>query len=202
MKLYIQHQQEYSRGELLLRAFFGWLYIGIPYFFLSLIPAIIGAFYSLIGVFSVLFTGVYPEHMFEHQVKLMNWQLRVQARLLNLVDGNPPHGMNAQDEAVELVIEYPGKQSQGDAIMKFFLGFFMFIPHYFVLIFRIIVLYFYSLLAFFTILISAEYPEGGHKYAVDTLRYVMRINLYFGFMNDRYPPFSGAPDEELGLERR
>ncbi|EAY30425.1 hypothetical protein [Microscilla marina] len=46
MKLYVQHQQEYSRGELLLRTFFGWLYIGIPYFFLSLIPAIIGAFYS------------------------------------------------------------------------------------------------------------------------------------------------------------
>ena len=30
MKLTVMHQEKYSRGELLLRLFFGWLYIGIP----------------------------------------------------------------------------------------------------------------------------------------------------------------------------
>ena len=35
MKLDVTHQDSYSRGELLLRTFFGWLYIGIPHYFCS-----------------------------------------------------------------------------------------------------------------------------------------------------------------------
>ena len=34
MKLSIQHQESYSRGELLLRTIFGAIYIGVPHLFL------------------------------------------------------------------------------------------------------------------------------------------------------------------------
>lgn len=201
MELHIQHEKEQSRIELLMRTFFGWLYIGIPHGFMLMLLGIVGYFYAIIGFFSVLFTGVYPEHMFHYQVDLMRWQLRVQARMLNLVDGTPPFGRNAEDDAVHLEVPYPEKLSQGDAIKKLFLFIFLFIPHYFVLIFRVILLYFYSLLGFFSILITANYPSGGHKYAVETLRYLVRVQLYFGYMSDQYPPFSGKTDEELGLDR-
>ena len=36
MKLTIKHQETYSRLELLLRTFFGWLYILIPHYFVLL----------------------------------------------------------------------------------------------------------------------------------------------------------------------
>ena len=199
MELYIKYQESYSRGQLLLRAFFGFFYIIIPHGFMLMLLGIVGYFYSIIGIFSVLFTGVYPENMFHFQVGMQRWGMRVQARMLNLVDGTPPFGRDAEDELVNLEVPYPGKQSQGDAIKKFFLAFFLIIPHIIVLWFRMFGVMVCTQVAFWVILFTGHYPPGMHKFVVETLRYSTRVSLYFGYMNDSYPPFSGKTDEELGI---
>ncbi|HAS39445.1 MAG TPA: hypothetical protein DCS93_03160 [Microscillaceae bacterium] len=199
MELYIKYQESYSRGQLLMRAFFGFFYILLPHGIMLMLLGIVGYFYSIIGIFSVLFTGTYPESMFQFQVGLQRWNLRVSARMLNLVDGTPPFGRDAEDDLVNLEVPYLEKQSQGDAIKKFFLGFFMIIPHAFVLYFRAIGMMVLSGISFWVILFTGHYPPGWHKFVVETLRYSVRVGLYFGFLNDKYPPFSGKTDEELGL---
>ena len=57
----IQYQPEYSRGELLLRTFFGWLYIGIPHGFLLMLCSLAIWFMSIASFFIILFTGVTPK---------------------------------------------------------------------------------------------------------------------------------------------
>src|SRR6056297_2239494 len=113
MKLEITNQQQYSRGELLLRFFFGWIYIAIPHLFLLLFISIASQVLTFIAFWVILFTGSYPESFFEFQVKVMRWSVRVQARLWNLCDGYPAFGFQAEDEFVQLEVKYPENLSRG-----------------------------------------------------------------------------------------
>ena len=92
MKLTIQHQERYSRGELLLRTLFGWIYILIPHVFILMFVSLWGAILQFAAFWVILFTGRYPQSMFEFQVGLMKWSLRVNARMYNVSDGYPAFG--------------------------------------------------------------------------------------------------------------
>ena len=188
----ILHQQKYSRGELILRTFFGQLYIGIPHFFLLFFMSIGGFFLRIIAWWAVLFTGRYPRTFFDYQVNLLRWSTRVQARLLHLVDGYPPFGMDAVDDKIVLHIVYPEKLNQGLLILRLFFQFFyVFIPHGICLFFRGIAMIFVLFIAWWAVLFTGEYPKGMHDFMVGTLRWATRVSMYTSFLTDKYPPFSG-----------
>ena len=193
MKLTITHQERYSRGELLLRSFFGMFYITLPHLFLLFFVGIYGAILRLVAFLVVLFTGKYPESMFEFQVGLLKWQLRVNARMLNLSDGYPAFGINGTDEFTSLEIEYPERLSRGTLILKFLFGFFyVLIPHGFILYFRAIGTMFMVFLAWWVVLFTGKYPKTWHDFVVGYLRWGVRLSLYYGlWMTDEYPPFTG-----------
>lgn len=198
MKLEITHQENYSRGELLLRLFFGWAYISIPHMFLLFFVGIWGAILSFISFWVILFTGRYPQSFFEFQVGLIQWQTRVNARLLNLSDGYPAFGFSETDEYTKVEIEYPETISRGYTLLRaFFGGIYVIIPHGFVLFFREIATSVFMVLAFFAVLFTGEYPAAWHTFNVGTIRWGIRVNMYMSNMCDDYPPFSGKPDEEL-----
>jgi len=134
MRLVIKHQEKYSRGELLLRTFFGWLYIFIPHYFLLFFVSIWGAILQFVAFWVILFTGRYPQSMFEFQVGLLKWTVRLSARAYNVSDGYPSFGINGTDEFTDLNIPYPEKVDRGLVLLRFFLGvFYVLIPHYFIL---------------------------------------------------------------------
>lgn len=88
----IAYPEKLSRGVLLLKTFFGWLYVAIPH-------GIALAFYGLaafvvtcIAWFAILFTGRYPRGMFDFVVGMIRWQMRVNAYLFLLTDTYPPFG--------------------------------------------------------------------------------------------------------------
>jgi len=196
MKLIIKHQESYSRGQLLLRTFFGWLYIAIPHFFVLYLLQIVGSILMFISWWAILFTGKYPKSFFEFQAGVLQWTTRVMARILNLSDGYPPFGLNATDEHVSLEIPYPEKLSRGMLLLKSFFGFFyVLIPHGIILMFLCIGLYVVTIIAWFTILFAGKYPEGMHSFVVGIYRWGLRVSIYF-IMTDTYPPFSLKEDEE------
>ena len=90
MKLSISHQEHYSGSELLLRSIFGLIYIVLPHTLILFFLGIWGSILSAIAFWVILFTGRYPESMFEYQVQLLRWQLRLNARKYNLSDDYPP----------------------------------------------------------------------------------------------------------------
>lgn len=192
MKLDITHQESYSRGELLLRSFLGWLYIGIPHGFLLFFLGIWSAIQAFVTFWIVLFTGNFPEGIFEFQYKLMKWILRLYATLFNFIDGTPAFGLDGTSDKVTFELERPEKVSQGLVLVRaFFGGIYVMVPHGFCLYFRMIATGFLAFLAWWSVLFTGNYPEKWHAFNVGTIRWALRIGLYMGYYTDDYPPFSG-----------
>ena len=86
----VDYPESLSRGTLLLRAFFGWLYVGIPHgiilFFLGIAAGII----QFVAWWAILFNARYPQGMFEFVINYWRWSLRVNAYMAFLTDIYPP----------------------------------------------------------------------------------------------------------------
>lgn len=191
MTFTIKHAESLSRGELLLRAFFGIFYIYIPHGFVLFFMGLWGAILSFISFWIILFTGRYPQSFFEYQVGLIRWQTRVRARMYNLVDGYPAFGIDSKDEAVNVEIPYPENLSRGMLIVKLFFGwFYVAIPHGFVLMFLGIAALFAQFLGWWIILFTGTLPISIHNFITGVLRWATRVGLYLQNMTDTYPPFS------------
>ena len=191
MKVTIKHQESYSRGELLLRTFFGFLYMILPHMFVLLFIGIAAMFINFIAFWAIPITGNYPRGMWNFMVGMFRWNLRLGARMDNLSDGYPAFGISATDEATSLEIEYPEKSSRGLLLLRTFFGFiYILIPHAFCLLFLMIGAIFVKLIAFWIVLITGSYPKGMHDYMVGVTRWGMRVNAYYYNLTDTYPPFS------------
>jgi len=198
MKLIIKHQEHYSRGELLLRTLFGWLYIFLPHFFLLYFVSIWGGILAFVAFWVVLFTGKYPQSMFEFQVGLMKWNNRLLARMYNIVDGYPPFGVKAEEEYTDLIVPYPERISRGLVLLRIFFGvIYVVIPHLFILMFRQFFVQILVFISWWIVLFTGQYPASFHEWVVGQIRWMNRLNLYMSFMTDKYPPFTGdeLPEE-------
>ncbi len=199
MKLSIKHQESYSRGELLLRTLFGFLYIFLPHYFLLIFVSLWGAILQFIAFWVVLFTGRYPQSMFEFQVGLLRWSVRLSARMYNIADGYPSFGIKGTDEHTELTVPYPEKISRGLVLLRFFFGWiYVAIPHAFILYFRAIWVGILIFVSWWVVLFTGKFPASNHEWIVGQIRWTMRLNLYLQYMTDTYPPFTGdeVPGEE------
>lgn len=187
----IKYAESQSRGELLLRTFFGLIYMYIPHALILFFLGLWGAILGFISFWIILFTGRYPQSFFEYQVKLIRWQARLSARQLNLIDGYPAFGLDSVDEKVIVDIPYPEKLSRGMLLVKAFFGWlYVAIPHGFVLFFLALGAYVVLFLGWWIILFTGKLPVGFHNYLVGVLRWGQRVNLYMANMTDEYPPFS------------
>ncbi len=191
MNLQITRQTEYSRGDLLLRTFFGWAYIGIPHMFLLCIYSIGLSIANILTFWIILFTGVYPKNFFDFTVQYYKWYLRLTATLYNLVDGYPALGLNGDSDKVKFEVTYPESVGRGTLLVRYIFGPLMCIPHLIALEFRMIATAVIAGISFWIILFTGNFPEGMHAFQVGTLRWMMRITTYLGVMHNDYPPFSG-----------
>lgn len=195
VKLTIKHQESYSRGQLLLRSFFGLIYIILPHLLAMLIFALWAGILAFLTFWVVLFTGKYPKAWFDYQIKLQRWRIRVNARILNLSDGYPAFGLNGTDESTNFDIDYPEKISRGLVLVRLFFGvIYVYIPHVFCLYFRMIWNYILVFCAWWAVLFTGKYPKSMHDFTVGTIRWGARIYAYMGYMTDQYPPFSGKEE--------
>lgn len=192
MELAIKRQEKFSRGQLLLRTFFGWIYILIPHYFLLFFVGIWSMILSFLAFWAVLFTGKYPKSWYEYQIKLMTWGIRVSSSFFNLIDGYPQFGLNGSNPQITLDAPYPEKLSRGILILRLFFGWiYIFIPHGFCLYFRILWGFILMFIAWWVVLFTGKYPEGLFNYQAGTLRWAIRLGMYASFLTDKYPPFSG-----------
>ncbi len=186
----IKHQEQYSRGELLLRSFFGWLYILVPHYLLLLFYSLWQAILSIFAWFVILFTGNTPDWYYQTTLKSLRWSTRLSARLMNLSDGYPSFGPNGSDEAtnVDFPIVHIGRLN---LIIRTLFGVFMILPHLFCLYFRLLGTMIVIFLAWWIVLFTGKYPVGMHTFNVGTFRWATRIGIYLNFLSESYPPFSG-----------
>ena len=193
--LSIDRQEQFSRGHLLLKAFLGWLYVGIPHGIILFFYGIVVAVIYPISALAILFTGKFPEGLFNIVFGYNCWSLRVNAYLDFMTDRYPPFSaQHDPDSPVMLYIEYPQSMSRGHMLLKFFFGWiYAGIPHGLILLLYGLAVGIVNIISFFTILFTGRYPEGMFRFVQGYFRWSMRVKVYLALMSDRYPPFNGRP---------
>lgn len=135
----------------------------------------------------ILFRGKYPKWWFDWNLALTRFSLRVGSYALLLRHEYPS---TDEEQAVHVELDYPDVSadlSRGLPLVKWFLA----IPHYIVLFFLGIAVFFVTIFAWFAILFTGKYPRGLFDFVVGVMRWTLRVEAYaFILITDKYPPFS------------
>lgn len=186
-----------------------WL-LAIPHFIVLVILWVISALLTVIAGVAILFTGRYPQGIFEFNLGVMRWSWRVvfYAGSGGLgTDRYPPFTLGEEpDYPATLDIAAPGPLSRGLVLVKWLLA----IPHYLVLAFLVGggigwwsngpwgidavtwsggVLGILVLIAAVTLLFTGRYPAALFDLIVGLNRWAFRVFAYAALMTDQYPPF-------------
>jgi hypothetical protein len=135
----------------------------------------------------ILFCQRYPRWWFDFALELNRFSARVGAYLFLLSDRYPS---TVDKQSVQLDIDYPNVKRDLNRwlpLVKWLLA----IPHYIVLAFLIIAAIVATIIAWFAILFTGQYPKSLFDFVVGVGRWSFRVNAYaFLLVSDEYPPFS------------
>jgi len=86
----VDYPEKLSRGMLLLKVIFGWLYVGIPHGICLWLFGIAVGVVQFIAFWAILFTGKFPKGMFDFTLRYMRWYSNVIAYMGFMRDEYPP----------------------------------------------------------------------------------------------------------------
>ncbi|HEX2126231.1 MAG TPA: DUF4389 domain-containing protein [Thermoleophilaceae bacterium] len=171
--------------------FHGWLLI--PHWFALFFVGIGVLFTWIITWWAILITGKYPEGLFNFHAGFYRWTNRFTAYSYWMVDKYPPFSLGEEPGyPVQTRIEYPpeGKIAR----WRVFVQGLMAIPHFVVVYFLIIAMFFVLFVAWFAVVFTRRWPEGLFKFTVGVIRWNTRAGAYGSFwMREEYPPFQLDP---------
>jgi hypothetical protein len=135
----------------------------------------------------ILFRQAYPRWWFDFNLELNKFSMRVGAYLLLLTDRYPS---TIDEQSVHLTLQYPDAKKNLNRwlpLVKWLLAF----PHYIVLIVLGVAVGFTTIVAWFAILFTGNYPRSLFNFAVGVNRWSLRVSAYSQLLiTDKYPPFS------------
>ena len=138
----------------------------------------------------ILFRQKYPRWWYDWNLELLRFGNRIAVYLLLMDDRYPS---TDEQQSVHLALPYPDVQAdlgRGMPLVKWLLA----IPHYFVLFFIWIGVYFGVIFAWFAILFTGRYPRGLFDFVEGAIRWHNRVIGYaFALVTDQYPPFRLRP---------
>ncbi len=150
----------------------------------------------VISLFAILFTGRYPEGLFNYNTGVMRWSWRVGFYGYQALgtDRYPPFTLKSTDYPADLEVKYPQDLSKGLVLIKWWLLAF---PH------LVVVGFFqggwgegqHGLISIFTIfaavylLFTGSYHKDLFSLIIGMNRWVYRVGGYVALMTDEYPPF-------------
>jgi Domain of unknown function (DUF4389) len=138
----------------------------------------------------ILFRQKYPRWWFDWNLELQRFTNRVLVYVLLMDDRYPS---TDQEQGLRLDYAYPDVPRELNRflpLVKWLLA----IPHYIVLAFLWIAVFFVVIVAWFAILFTGRYPRGIFDFVEGVVRWGQRVVAYaFTLVTDRYPPFSLRP---------
>jgi len=144
--------------------------------------AMIAAF---ITWFAILFTGRYPDGLWDLVAFYLRWRARAMAYVSFLRDEYPPFGDGAYP--VELMLHRPAPpRDRLTVAFRLVLA----IPQLVVLWAVSVAWAIATVIAWFAILFSGRYPATLYDFSVGALRWNIRVEAYLLLLYDQYPPFS------------
>jgi hypothetical protein len=187
VRLDAPRQDEYHRLLPLVK----WL-LAFPHYVVLVFLAIGVAVVKLIAFFAVLFTGRYPEGMYDFVRGVIRWAARVAAYVYLLTDEYPPFSLQEEpDYPLTVEIDYP---AEGVDNWRPLVHWLLIIP--FALIAGVLasLAAVVAFIGVFVILFTKELPKGMFDLILIPFRWQVRSNAYAMFMVTRYPPFEWEQD--------
>jgi Domain of unknown function (DUF4389) len=138
----------------------------------------------------ILFRQKYPRWWFDWNLELQRFTNRVLVYVL-LMDDRYPSTDQAQGLRLDYVYpDVPRELNRFLPLVKWLLV----IPHFIVLAFLWVAVFFVVIVAWFAILFTGRYPRGIFDFVEGVVRWGQRVVAYaFTLVTDRYPPFSLRP---------
>ncbi|OGN88043.1 MAG: DUF4389 domain-containing protein [Chloroflexi bacterium RBG_13_46_14] len=159
----------------------------------------------VIAFFAILFTGKYPNNLFDFNTGVLRWTWRVGFYSYEVLgtDKYPPFSLDPDDDyPADLTIEYPEKLSKGLVLVKWWL---LAIPHYIVLSLfqggggqhsRVGLTFILAIFGAIVVMFKGKYPEDIFRLVVGLNRWSYRVFAYASLMTDEYPPFRLWDDQD------
>jgi hypothetical protein len=188
-----------------------WL-LAIPHYIVLFFLWVAFFVLSIVAFFAILFTGRYPQGIFDFNVGVLRWTWRVNYYTYGALgtDRYPPFTLgDDSDYPARLEVDHPEHLSRGLVLVKWWL---LAIPHYLVVgLFVSSSAYLVAtsadngvtvrevsgpgligilvLIAAIMLLFTGRYPRGVFDFVLGMNRWMLRVAAYAALMTDVYPPF-------------
>jgi hypothetical protein len=149
----------------------------------GVLMAVVG-FLVFLAWFAIMFSGRFPLSMRDFCIKIWRWSQNVHAYAGLLADPYPPFGDGPYPLRLEVI---PAEHYNR---LTVFFRIFMLIPHYIVLALLGIAFFIVTVIAWFAILFTGQYPPSLYDFSVGVARWSARVGAYGLLFVDEYPPFS------------
>jgi len=137
--------------------------------------------------FAVLFTGRYPNVLWELRLGVYRWSSRVTAYGLLMTDKYPPFTLaDDPDYPVRLRVEYPERVARWRPLLSWLLS----LPFLLLAVLMMVVVEILTVLPLISILVERHFPRGLYDLFARTLLLGNRAQLYADFMVERPPSFA------------
>lgn len=188
MRFDVEYPASMSRWKTALRIF-----LIIPAWMFSWLVSYLVNIALLIGWTTVFWRKKYPLWLFHGLSGAYEHSARVWSYGALLTDKFP--SFSREDSYVFLEYDEPpsGLLSRWRVL---FWKLFLLVPHFIVLSFLMVAVFVVTVLAWFGILFTGNYPRGMFQFSVGVQRWYFRTVGYLASFNDRYPPY--ALSEEAG----
>lgn len=145
----------------------------------------VAVFFAIISWFTIVIAGTHIIGIRQFTAYYMRWRVRALSYLMLLEDAYPPFGDSPYPASIEIV-DPAGPRNRLTVAFRIILA----IPHFFVLPFVLLGWGITTVVAWFAIVFTGEYPQGLYSFGVGVLRWRLRVEAYVLLMVDDYPPFS------------
>lgn len=140
---------------------------------------------AIVSWFTIVIGGSHITALRQYTTFYLRWRVRAMAYLMLLEDRYPPFG-DATYPASLTFVDAEGARNRLTVGFRLIL----IIPHMIVVGLLSIAWWVTSLVAWFAILFTGNYPEGLYTFGVGVLRWFIRVESYLLLLVDEYPPFS------------
>jgi hypothetical protein len=174
-------------GRNRLTTFFRYI-VAIPWLIVAYVYGIVAEIAALIAWFAIVFTGKYPEGLYNFNAGYLRMISRVNAFEYLLTDEWPPFGGDeASDYPIRIgVAPALGEYNRVKTLLRLIIG----IPVMLLAIVQGVILAVCALIAWFAILFTGKLSDGLFNPMRSAGAYLTRTSAYFLLMTEDYPPFS------------
>lgn len=168
-----------------------WL-LAIPHLIVANVLSNVASVLALISWFVIVFTGTLPPAIADFQCMILRYENRAYSYAFWLRESYPPFEfeLTATDPGTDPVrVDITPDLEDRDRVTVG-LRLLWIIPAAIFAALVAIVASVAVVIAFFAVLFTGRWPEGIHRFVVNTARLLLRLNAYGRLLVDEYPPFA------------